>query len=75
MELAPFDSRANASRSHQELKRSRARWIVLGPSQEDEKASSEDLYLGLFLEDFIFSYNVKDRIVVDCSNTYTHTQS
>ena len=41
-------------RSHQVLKRSLALWIELGPSQEDEKTSSEDLQdqdlsLGLFL--------------------------
>ena len=42
VELAPVDSRAYASRPHQVLKRSRARWIAFGPSQEDEKPSSED---------------------------------
>ena len=42
LELAPVDSRAYASRPHQVLKRSRARWIAFGPSQEDEKTSRED---------------------------------
>ena len=54
LELARVDSRACASRPHQVLKRSLARWIMFGPSQEDEKTSSEDLQdqdlcLGLFL--------------------------
>ena len=44
LELARFDSRACASRPHQVLKRSRARWIKFGPSQENEKTSSEDLH-------------------------------
>ena len=44
LKLARFDSRAYASRPHQVLKRSLALWwIVFGPSQEDEKTSSEAL--------------------------------
>ena len=41
--VARADSRACASRPHQVLKRSLAHWIIFGPSQEGEEASSEDL--------------------------------
>ena len=42
LELARFDSRAYASRPHQVLKRSLARWIKFGPSQEGGEDFTED---------------------------------
>ena len=77
MELARVNSKARVSRSHQVLKDGIVTlWIKFGSSQDEEKIfkrrlESRDCKFKIF----ILGKNVNDRLVMDYSSLYTHTQN
>ena len=79
MKLTRIDSRARASISHQVLKEessslgSSLDQLKMGKKIFKRRVSRRLEFIFVSLR-FCFRKNIKDRLVVDCSSSFTHTK-